>query len=111
MLFYVFTKIGKGFINIVNYVFGMDSRLLAGGLGMIVLLASLVIGAAIVDMTNKVALNVTAGSSAVTSATTSSVQTTFTTFTGFLPIAAMALVGGISLFYLVNLVRGGGIMS
>lgn len=94
----------------------MDSRLIGGGLTMIVLLASLVIGAAIVDMTNKVALNVTEGNSTNglapnTIATVASVQTTFTTFTGFLPIVAMALVGGISLFYLINLVRGENIMS
>lgn len=93
----------------------MDKVLLVGGMSLIVLLVSLVIGAAITDKTNAVAYNVTRVYNAsgadvtpsnITKDVTASTATTYTTFTGFIPIAVMAMVGAVALFYLWSVLGG-----
>ncbi len=80
----------------------MDKTLLSGGLSLIVLLAAVIIGAAIIDKTAVVAATVGSGGPNVTGAVTSDVSTTLSTFTSFLPIAVMGLVGAVALFYLYS---------
>lgn len=85
----------------------MDRTLLVGGMSLIVLLASLVIGAAIIDKTGAVA-TVVAPNGTLTGETITNVGATFSTFTGFIPIAVMAMVGAVALFYLWSVLGASG---
>ena len=64
---------------------------------MIVLLVSVVIGAAITDKTVAVAQNITGVNSPsnISLSVSRDVASTFSTFTGFLPIAVMGMVGAV----------------
>lgn len=84
----------------------MDRNLLAGGLGLIVLLVAVVIGAAMIDKSIQISDNITDGQGTVTTAVTGNVQTSFTTFTGLLPLAVLALVGGVAILYFVRFASG-----
>lgn len=78
-------------------------------MSLIVLLVSLVIGAAVTDKTVAVAQNVSGGANApsnITKDVSTQTATTFTTFTGFIPIAVMAMVGAVALFYLWSVLGG-----
>lgn len=88
----------------------MDNGLLRGGLNLIVLLVALVIGAAIMDKTNDVAQNVTAGGGTITTAVVAQVGNAMTTFTGFVPVIVIAFIGGAALIYLsrAGFLSGGG---
>jgi hypothetical protein len=84
----------------------MVKELIAAGLGFVVLAVTLMIGGAMISKTQ----NVTAG---IVSNTTlinqleSDTGNALTTMTGLLPIVALALVGGLAIFYLLGFMGGG----
>jgi hypothetical protein len=83
----------------------VDKTLLYGGLTLIVLCASLIIGGTVIDKTINVSGTIAPGGT-VTTALVTDVTTSMQTFGGFLPVAVIGLVGAVALFYLMNLMRG-----
>jgi len=65
------------------------------------------IGGAMIDKTQNVTLQIAPGSTLITSLY-SSLSTALTTLTSMLPIVALAIVGGMALFYVLGFLGGRG---
>ncbi len=79
--------------------------LLDAGVSFIILGAVLFIGAGIMSVAYVQVLNVTGEASSLLDVVNTNMTGVFTTFTGLLPILALALVGGLSLAFLLGFMK------
>lgn len=77
------------------------------GLGFVVLAVMFAIGGAVVVQTNTTTTALT-GTSTLMSNITKSTGDSLQTFTGFLPVLAIAAVGGVALVYILGFLGGAG---
>jgi hypothetical protein len=80
-------------------------ELLSAVLVFIAIAVAAMIGGAMIDKTQNVTLTIAPGSTLITSLYTS-LSTALTTLTSMLPIVALAIVGGIALFYVLGFLGG-----
>src|SRR5690606_12338574 len=81
-------------------------ELLGAALTFIALAVAVMIGGAMIDKTENVTLTIAPGSTLITTLANDT-GTALTTLTSLLPIVALAIVGGMALFYVLNFLAGG----
>lgn len=80
--------------------------LLGAALVFIALAVATMIGGAMIAKTQNVTLSIAPGSTLINSLATDT-GTALTTLTSLLPIVALAIVGGVALFYVLGFLQGG----
>jgi hypothetical protein len=73
----------------------------------IAMAAILMVGGAIISKTHNVSLTLVPSETSLTTMKTD-IFSSLTTLTGFLPVLIIAVIGGYSIFYVVNFLRGSG---
>jgi hypothetical protein len=76
-------------------------ELLSAGILFVVLSVALMIGGAMIAKTENITLTIAPGSTLITTLATDT-GNALTTLTSLLPIVALALVGGLAIFYLLT---------